>query len=162
MTTKWSEAAVSEAIESAAKAMGYDTLKPEQKKAVSDFVNGRDVFVALPTGFGKSVCYGCLPVVYDILRSKKNSIVIVVSPLVAIMKDQVSTFTSKGIQAACVISDISHEVKTGVEEGQYQLVFFSPEQLLARNSWRSMLRTDIYWDNLVAFAVDEAHCVKKW
>jgi len=125
-------------------------------------VNGRDVFVALPTGFGKNVCYGCLPVVYDILRSKKNSIVIVVSPLVALMKDQVSTFTSKGIQAACVISDISHEVKTCVEEGQYQLVFFSPEQLLARNSRRSMLRTDIYWDNLVAFAIDEAHCVKKW
>ena len=67
--------------------MGYDTLKPEQKKSVSEFVNGRDVFIALPTGFGKSVCYGCLPVVYDIFRSKKNSIVIVVSPLVAIMKD---------------------------------------------------------------------------
>jgi len=97
-------------------------------------VNGTDVFVALSTGFGKGVCYSCLPVVYDILRSKKNSIVIVVSQLVAIMKDQMSTFTSKGIQAACFISNISYEVKTGVEEGQYQLVFFSPEQLLARNS----------------------------
>jgi len=132
--TKWSEATVSEAIESAAKAMGYDTLKPKQKKSVSEFVNGRDVFVALPTSFGNSVCYGCLPVVYDILRSKKNLVVIVASPLVAIMKDQVSTFTSKGIQEACVISDISHEVETGVEEGQYQLVFFSLEQLLAKNS----------------------------
>lgn len=97
------------------------------------------------------------------MRSKKkSSIVIIVSPLVAIMKDQVLAFTVKDIQAAYVSSDISHEVNTGVEEGQYQFVFFSPEQLLTKSSWRSMLRTDIYFENLVALVVNEAHCVKKW
>jgi len=122
-------------------------------------VNGRDVFIALPTGFGKSVCYGCLPVAYDILSSKKNSIVIVVSSLATIMKDQVSTYTSKGILRHLQYQSRSKDRRRG---RPISARILQPGTTLGKKFWRSMLRTDIYWDNLVAFAVDEAHCVKKW
>ena len=76
-------------ISASAKALGFGQLKTEQAAAISQFVSGKDVFVALPTGYGKSLCYCCLPYVYDRLRSvEKQSIVVVVSPLVALMKDQ--------------------------------------------------------------------------
>ena len=66
-------------------------MKPEQLQVVEAFVKGHDVFGVLPTGFGKSLCYACLPLVFDKLLQKPqgSSIVLVVSPLVAIMKDQV-------------------------------------------------------------------------
>ena len=79
-------------IESAAERLGY-VLKEEQRKVVSSFVSGEDVFGILPTGYGKSLCYTCLPEIFDGLREDSLlSIVIVVTPLVAIAKDQVSAF----------------------------------------------------------------------
>jgi len=72
--------------------LGYSTLRPEQAEAVSAFVGGKDVFVALPTGSGKSLCLTILHWVFDVLyrQSEGRSIVIVVSPLLALMKDQYS------------------------------------------------------------------------
>ena len=76
-------------IDKAASHLGY-TLKPEQRSIVSSFVRGEDVFAVLPTGFGKSLCYECLPLVFDDMRTDGlKSIIIVVTPLIAIMKDQV-------------------------------------------------------------------------
>ena len=60
------------------------------------------MFVVLPTGYGKSLCYGCLPAAFDSLRSEVKSVVIVISPLVALMKDQVKVFQSKGLPAGYV------------------------------------------------------------
>ena len=73
--------------------LGYSTLRPEQAEAVSAFAGGKDVFVALPTGSGKSLCFAILPWVFDVLhrQSEGRSIVIVVSPLLALMKDQVGS-----------------------------------------------------------------------
>ena len=68
----------------AASELGYPQLKPEQADVIEAFVNGRDVFAVLPTGYGKSLCYGCLPVVFDKLLGKLDgdrSIVVVVSPM---------------------------------------------------------------------------------
>ena len=84
---------VREAARSAARELGYPELKPVQLEVIETFVKGRDVFAVLPTGYGKSLCYGCLPIVFDKLLGTKGehcSIVVVVTPLTAIMKDQVS------------------------------------------------------------------------
>ena len=66
-------------------------MKPEQEESVKEFISGQDVLGILPTGFGKSICYGCLPLVFDELLGTENKlIVVVVTPLKAIMHDQVS------------------------------------------------------------------------
>ena len=82
--------------------MGYDRLTDDQRKAVEAFVLGKDVFVSLPTGSGKSLCYACLPHVFDELRSQRAggtldhlSIVVVVSPLNSLMQDQVHRYNTK-------------------------------------------------------------------
>ena len=75
----------------AATILGYSSMKPEQVEVAVALIEGRDVFAILPTGFGKSLCYACLPVAFDKCQKKERgySIVVVVSPLVAIMKGQV-------------------------------------------------------------------------
>ena len=68
-------------------------LKPEQEAALLSFLGGRDVFVSLPTGYGKSLSYAALPAAFDSLRNAPSkSIILVVSPLIALMKDQVATY----------------------------------------------------------------------
>lgn len=66
--------------------LGYPSLKREQLDVVVAFLSGRDVFAVLPTGFGKSLCYACLPFAFELLESKEGPIVVVVTPLIAIMK----------------------------------------------------------------------------
>ena len=74
-----------------AKNLGYKELKDLQMDVILSFVSGKDVFAVLSTGFGKSLCYGCLPKLFDILhQTQYPSIVIVVTPLIAIMEDQAS------------------------------------------------------------------------
>ena len=86
--------------------LGYDKATPEQGKAICKFLLGRDVFVSLPTGEGKSLCYACLPLAFDWLREcyvvatssedVLRSIVLIVSTLTSLMKDQVETFSKLG------------------------------------------------------------------
>ena len=84
-TGKPSQSAMQEAATEAAKFLGYTTLKDEQMSVITSFVRGNDVFAVLPTGFGKSFCYTCLPLVfYHLLQPE----VVVVTPFTAIMKDQ--------------------------------------------------------------------------
>ena len=83
------------ALAIAAQALGYSTLKDKQIEVVRNFLEGHDVFGVLPTGYGKSICFACLPLIFDHLSGlKESSIVIVVAPLVAIMKDQVCSTCS--------------------------------------------------------------------
>ena len=88
-------------IDEVAASLGYTSLKEEQKKALFSFVAGRDVSVSLPTGYDKSLCYALLPFIFDVKRGlvEKKSVVMVVSPLIALMKDQSSSFTHRGITA---------------------------------------------------------------
>ena len=82
---------VNAAILQAVRKLGYDRPTEDQKDAIRSFVEGTDVFICLPTGSGKSLCYACLPILFDILRGdggQQNSIV-VVSPLSSLMQDQV-------------------------------------------------------------------------
>lgn len=152
------------AISKAADSLGY-TLKPEQRKSLQKFVAGSDVFVSLPTGFGKSLCYILLPRIFDLIREVENkSIILVVSPLIALMKDQVSAITSIGVTATLVSDKEStpSAVRAGIKKGDFQILFVSPEALFRSTECRSLLSSDVYMTNLVGFIVDEAHCVKKW
>ncbi len=83
---------ISACISEAARELGYPAVKPEQLDVTVAFIGGRDVFAVLPTGFGKSLCYGCLRYAFDLLQKqcRGHSLIIVISPLIAIMKDQVS------------------------------------------------------------------------
>ena len=128
-----------EVVRPVAGSFGFSQLKPDQEYATVSFVVGTDVFVPLPTGYGKSLCFGLLLPVFDLLRGAENRIALVVSSLLAIMKEPV------GISAACV-SDKKNCTATrrGVRSGEYQLVFFSPEVLFATLEWRRMLTNDLY------------------
>ncbi len=152
-------------IRKAAHSLGYSSLKKEQEEAIAAFISGNDVFVSLPTGYGKSLCFALLPVVFDILRrvQKHECIVMVVSLLSTLMKDQVGAFTSVEMTAVFVNDEsASREQKRKITHGECQLVFISPEALFKTVEWRGMLSNDVYRKNLVGFIVDEAHCVKKW
>ena len=155
-----------EIVARAAASLGYLSLKSEQERAILAFVSGRDVFVSLPTGYGKSLCFALLPRVFDMMRNVKNrSVVIVVSPLIA-LREQASNFSNKGISSVYVSdkdgSNCDKAVRCSIKKAEYQLVFISPEALFATLEWRRTLCSDLYRTNLVGFIVDEAHCVKKW
>eukprot|EP00731_Ephydatia_muelleri_P034357 Em0056g16a len=142
--------------------LGYTAIRPNQHKAVKSFIEGSDVFISLPTGSGKSFCYSVLPFIYDDLYHRVGSIVIVVSPLIALMKDQVAALTGKGLKAAYLSSKMDDVLqKEQVVLGEVQVVFIGPELLMLNATWREMLRTRVYRKNLVAFIVDEAHCIIK-
>ena len=163
-----------EDVNAAAKAvvrrLGYDAPTTEQKDAVTAFVRGKDVFVSLPTGSGKSLCYACLPWVFDALRSggevselQSQSIVVVVSPLLSLMKDQVSCFNSRGLNCEFVsIEQTDANAVARVNNGECQLVYISPESMLTVLHWRQVLQSTVYQENLVGVIIDEAHCVEKW
>ena len=133
---------------------------------LKSFVEGRDVFVSLPTGYGKSLCYALLPAIFNMRNrlTEKTSICLIVSPLIALMKDQSVLFAQKGITAAFVSDKetTDKETRRRIRRGECQLVFISPEALFLTAEWRGMLSSDLYRRYLVGFIVDEAHCVKKW
>ncbi len=106
-----------------------------------------------------------LPWTFDALRRvEAPSIVLVVSPWVALIKDQVDSFTKKGVKAVHVLKEktMSDDVLEKLHEGKYQLLFFILENLLTEEGWRNMFQSPVYAQNVVGFVVDEAHCVKKW
>ena len=88
---------------------------------------------------------------------------LVVSPLIALMKDQVAHCSSCGLMAGIISSDSSdYSMRKEILEGKCQVVFISPESLFTGRRWRDMLREEPCLSKLVGFVVDEAHCVRKW
>ena len=116
----------------------------------------------------ENLCFTLLPWVFDILLGKRNSsIVLCVSPLVSLMIDQRQKYMPRGLSTEFVSHRDSEAQQDSsaldrIEKGFCQLVYISPESLLGDNRWREMLRSDVYQKHLVAFCIDEAHCVKKW
>ena len=117
--------------------------------------------MSLPTGSGKSLCYAVLPAVFDILHHSDSSaaMVIVVSPLISLMKDQVAAFQKKGVKAVHITPSDS-ETLLSVMAADFQLIYISPETLLTDREWRDVLQSPLFQKNLVGLVIDEAHCVK--
>lgn len=139
-------------------------LKPtlEQMESIYHSVVGKDVFLAIPTGSGKSFCYGLLPKVYTELCAlfrldSKFCIVVVISPLLSLMQDQILKFNSMNIAAAYVGCDA--KTNNDITSGMYEIVFTSPENCL---KYQEVFISSVYQDHLCCIAVDEAHCIEKW
>jgi len=133
---------------------GYQEFRPPQDQIIQTLLNGEDAFVLMPTGGGKSLCY-------QIPALVRNGIGIVISPLIALMQDQVDALTQAGIRAACMNSSMSGEHNARTEQlalsGQLDIIYLAPERL-------TLPRT-IEWlqqCQLSLFAIDEAHCVAQW
>jgi len=136
------------------KIFGYDAFRPLQREIIETSLDGRDVFALLPTGGGKSLCFQ-LPALL------RKGLTVVVSPLIALMKDQVDQLEAAGVAATFLNSSLKvAEAKSrlrGLHEGKYQLLYAAPERLMLDN-WRDNL---LAW-NVSALAIDEAHCISEW
>ena len=133
---------------------GYDEFRGEQEQIISSLVEGQDALVLMPTGGGKSLCY-------QIPAMIREGVGIIVSPLIALMQDQVDALNQLGVQAAFINSTLTAEEQRDVEfamqNGQIDLVYVSPERLLSERMLRLMDSCQ-----LSLFAIDEAHCVSQW
>jgi ATP-dependent DNA helicase RecQ len=133
---------------------GYDEFRPLQERIVRDALAGRDVFALMPTGGGKSLCFQ-LPALL------RDGLTIVVSPLIALMKDQVDALQTSGIASTFLNSSLDrHEASErfrGLNRGQYRLLYVAPERLMLDR----FLEDALNW-NITHFAIDEAHCISEW
>src|SRR5581483_1968768 len=133
---------------------GYDAFRPLQERIIRSILDARDVCVIMPTGGGKSLCY-------QLPASISEKTTVVISPLIALMKDQVAQLTQMGISAALLNSTLSGSEQSSVmraaKAGKYRLLYLSPERLV-REDTVDWLRTV----PLSLFAIDEAHCISEW
>jgi ATP-dependent DNA helicase RecQ len=134
---------------------GYSSFRPLQERIVGSLVAGHDACVIMPTGGGKSLCYQ-LPAA---MLAEQTAIVI--SPLIALMQDQVAQLTQMGISAAFVNSSIDEAERSAVmnqsRRGKYRLVYLSPERLLRPETIEWLRSVQVSF-----FAIDEAHCISEW
>lgn len=133
---------------------GYPAFRGQQADIISHLVNGNDCLVLMPTGGGKSLCY-------QIPALMREGVAIVVSPLIALMQNQVAALHEVGVHAAVLNSALSHEEAQRVEQKllgcEYDLLYIAPERLLTRHFLDLISRIP-----LALFAIDEAHCVSQW
>ena len=167
LDTKISKDTINSSINDAFTSLGYKSPTEDQTRVVFDFIAGKDLFVVLPTGSGKSLCFVSLPLVFDRLGKEEglSSIILVVSPLISLMKDQVEKYSGKGVKCAYIGQENesdSPSLDESILKGEYHILYSSPESLLGNNKWRDMLSSPVYQKNLVAIVVDEAHCVDSW
>ncbi len=133
---------------------GYDSFRPLQREIMDATLAGRDVVAILPTGAGKSLCFQ-LPAL------AREGITLVISPLIALMKDQVDALVASGVAATFINSSIqgseAQRRRSGLEEGHYKLLYVAPERVMLPDFINDLRR----W-NVTAVAVDEAHCISQW
>ena len=141
------------------RAVGLTVLKPLQRDIIRSFCSGNDVFVSLPTGYGKSYCFVLLPLVFNHLLGSDGSIVICISPLTSLMMEQREKYSAQGICSEFV-GELQQDIDamTNVRKGLVQLLFISSESLLSNPQWREMLQLPVYQEKVVGLVVDEAHC----
>ncbi len=133
---------------------GYNAFRPLQREIIDTALADRDVFALLPTGGGKSLCFQ-LPALH------RTGLTIVVSPLIALMKDQVDQLRAAGVAATYLNSSVEpDEARSrlrGLHRGEWRLLYVAPERLML-DDWKENLTS---W-NVTAIAIDEAHCVSEW
>ena len=133
---------------------GYPSFRENQKEIIDTLLAGKDAFVLMPTGSGKSICY-------QIPSIMLNGVGLVVSPLIALMQDQVEALMQNGVRAAFLNSSLSREefdqVETRVSKGQCDILYVAPERLLTERFQFFLGKIPV-----ALFAIDEAHCVSQW
>jgi len=137
---------------------GYDQFRPGQRQVIETVLKNQDVLVVMPTGGGKSLCYQ-LPALL------KLGVTVVVSPLIALMQDQVDSLQDNGIAATCLNSTLDYDTLRGREaallKGDIKLVYVSPERLVSPG-FLQLLEQVSQRVGISCFAIDEAHCVSEW
>jgi ATP-dependent DNA helicase RecQ len=142
------------AVDILKKYWGYDTFRPLQNEIINSILTGHDTLALMPTGGGKSICF-------QVPAMMKEGLCLVISPLIALMKDQVANLTQKGIAALSIYSGMSYieVIKTlkNAAYGNFKFLYVSPERL----------ETELFLEyfpllNINLVAVDEAHCVSQW
>jgi ATP-dependent DNA helicase RecQ len=133
---------------------GFTSFRPLQEEIIRDSLAGKDTFVLLPTGGGKSLCFQLPALVRD-------GLTVVISPLIALMKDQVDALQASGIAATFLNSslnaDESRKRLRGLHNGEFQLLYVAPERLML-----SRFLSDLQKWNVQLIAIDEAHCISEW
>ncbi|CBS85631.1 DNA helicase RecQ [Azospirillum lipoferum] len=142
------------ALEALRTVFGYDSFRGQQADIIDHVVRGGDALVLMPTGGGKSLCYQIPALVRD-------GVTVVVSPLIALMRDQVTALRELGVRAAFLNSSLgpaeAREVERAMVQGEIDLVYVAPERLVTPRFLDLLDRT-----RLALFALDEAHCVSQW
>ncbi|MFD0914523.1 DNA helicase RecQ [Methylophilus luteus] len=137
---------------------GYNQFRHQQQAIVEHVIGGQDALVLMPTGGGKSLCY-------QIPALARDGLAIVVSPLIALMQDQVEALQQLGVNAAFLNSSLSAEdnarITREVVSGEIKLLYVAPERLMV-GSFLSLLDEVQQHTGLALFAIDEAHCVSQW
>ena len=136
------------------KTFGYDDFRHHQSDIIQTLLNGEDALVLMPTGGGKSLCYQIPAVI-------REGVGIIISPLIALMQDQVDALQQLGIRSAFLNSSMDAEAQQQTEQrllkGEIDLLYVAPERLMT-NKMLSLLEHS----NIALFAIDEAHCVSQW
>jgi ATP-dependent DNA helicase RecQ len=142
------------AIEILQKYWSHNGFRPLQEEIISSVLNGKDTLALLPTGGGKSICY-------QVPALLKDGICIVISPLIALMKDQVEDLKSRGIEAIAIYAGMGkREIDILLDNciyGKIKFLYLSPERLMS-----DLVQTRISYMNVNLIAVDEAHCISQW
>src|SRR5476651_2292833 len=132
----------------------HDTFRPMQEEIIQSVLLGYDTLALLPTGGGKSVCF-------QVPALAKDGICLVISPLIALMKDQVENLRARGIEAVSIVSGMSkREVDIALDSCIYngvKFLYLSPERLLSE-----LVKERIRYMHVNLIAVDEAHCISQW
>jgi ATP-dependent DNA helicase RecQ len=138
---------------------GHGSLRPGQADVIRDIMSGRPVIAVMPTGAGKSLCYQ-LPA---IVLAERGDVTLVISPLIALMKDQVDTLRTRGVPAVALTShagaDEQREIIEGIRAGMYTLIYVAPERF---RSPRFLDALRAMAGRLGLVAIDEAHCISEW
>jgi ATP-dependent DNA helicase RecQ len=133
---------------------GYGSFRGDQEAIIRHVIDGGDCLVLMPTGGGKSLCY-------QIPALVRRGVAIVVSPLIALMKDQVDALRQAGVRAAALNSSLgpgeAYAVERAMAAGELDLVYVAPERLTTARCLELLARTEV-----ALFAIDEAHCVSQW
>lgn len=133
---------------------GYESFRPMQEEIISAFLEGRDVLAILPTGGGKSLCF-------QVPGMMREGLTLVVTPLVALMKDQVQNLTDRGIKALCIHTGMDRReidlTLNNAAYGDFKFLYVSPERLST-----SLFQSYIDVLNISGIVVDEAHCISQW
>ena len=136
------------------KYFGYETFREHQLEVIRQILDGKDAFVLMPTGVGKSICY-------QIPSIMRRGVGLIISPLIALMQDQVEALRQNGVSAEFLNSSLTQDQSRRVEKhilsGRTDILYVAPERLLSESFQRFLEKFPI-----ALFAIDEAHCVSQW